>query len=71
MAGKTIDQIIKESVDKTLKRKREKLLEVVRGTLEDIYALKECVDVVRSLDDRIKRLDIEILRLVNRDDVIG
>jgi len=71
MAGKSIDQIIDESVDKTLKRKREKLLEVVWGTLEetDICALKECVDIVKSLDERIKRLDIEILKLVNKDDV--
>jgi transposase len=71
MAGKSIDQIIEESGDKTLKRKREKLLEVVRGTLEetDIYALKECVDMVKSLDERIRRLNMEILRLVSKDDV--
>jgi len=35
----------------------------------DIYALKEYVDMVKSLDERIKRLDIEILRLVSKDDV--
>ena len=71
MAGKGIDQIIEESGDKTLRRKRERLREVVRGTLEetDIYALRECVDMVKYLDERIRRLDGEISRLVNRNDV--
>jgi len=70
MQGKAIDTIIEQSKSKLLKQRRDEVVEVVKGSLSqvDIFVLKECVDEVRHLDRRIRRVDARIQGLVNKED---
>lgn len=71
MSGKSIDAIIDQSGNKWLKRKRDEITEVVRGTLSgvDMFILEQCVGMVRYLDQMIRRVDERAWELVNEEDL--
>lgn len=71
MEGKTLEAIIDQSRNKRLKRRRDEIVGVVKGSLsqEDCFILKECVDMVKHLDERIREVDARIQGLVNKEDV--
>ena len=71
MKGKTIDAIVEQSRNGRLRRRRDEMARVVKGSLSqvDVFILKECVDGVKHLDKRIGRVNVRIQRLVNKADV--
>jgi len=69
--GKTIEEIISQSQNKWLKKRREEIVRVVGGTLSqvDMFILGKCVDMVKYLDQMICRLDDMIRGLIDEDDL--
>jgi transposase len=71
MSGKSIDAIIDQSGNRWLKRKRDEVTEVVRGTLSgvDMFILEQCVGAVKYLDQMIRKVDERVWGLVNEEDL--
>lgn len=67
MDGKSVDAILKDTNNKTLKKKADEIQAVVRGILSqsDIFILKECVDIIKQVDEKIVRVDGQIEMLVD------
>jgi len=55
MEGKTIDDILEYTSNKLMKKRGDEIREVVKGILSesDIFILKQCVDMVKQLDEKI------------------
>ena len=66
MAGKRLDEIVNESKSRVLKEKRSELEKAVRNGLdqEDIFVLKRCLRMIKSLDEELKELDTRIAMLI-------
>ncbi len=60
--GKTIDQIFIEIKNKRIKIKKTEIKESLKGELSqnDIFVIKECLDSIKRLDEKIKRFDSKI-----------
>ena len=71
MEGKTIDQILEHTKNRWLKKRGDEIKEVVKGVLSetDIFILKQCVDMVKQVDEKILEVDARIEMLVNERDV--
>jgi transposase len=66
MTGRSLDEIVNESNSRVLKEKRGELEKVVRAGLdqEDIFVLKRCLRMVKSLDEELEELDARIAMLI-------
>jgi len=62
MNGKTIDQTFAEIKDKRIKIKKTEIKESLKGELSqnDIFVIKECLDSIKFLDEKIKKFDSKI-----------
>jgi transposase len=71
MEGRTVDEILEHSENRWLKKRGDEIREVVKGVLSetDIFVLKQCVDMVKKLDEKIPEVDGRIEVLVNERDV--
>ena len=71
MDGKTVDDILEHTENKWLRKRGDEVRTVVKGVLSqsDIFILKQCVDMVEQLDEKILRVDAQIETLVNERDV--
>lgn len=71
MEGKTVDDIVERSANRWLRNRGEEVKAVVKGTLSqsDVFILRECVDMVKQLDEKILRVDAKIESLVDERDV--
>jgi transposase len=60
--GKTIDQTFSEIKNKQIKIKKTEIKESLKGELSqnDIFVIKECLDSIRFLDQKIKEFDSKI-----------
>lgn len=60
--GKTIDQTFTEIKNKQIKIKKTEIKESLKGELSqnDIFVIKECLDSIRFLDQKIKEFDSKI-----------
>ncbi len=60
--GKTIDQTFTEIRTKQIKIKKTEIKESLKGELSqnDIFVIKECLDSIRFLDQKIKEFDSKI-----------
>lgn len=60
--GKTIDQIFVEIKSKRIKIKKTEIKESLKGELSqnDIFVIKQCLDSIRFLDQKIKEFDSKI-----------
>jgi transposase len=60
--GKTIDQTFKEIKNKQIKIKKTDIKESLKGELSqnDIFVIKECLDSIKFLDQKIKEFDSKI-----------
>ena len=66
MTGRSLDEIVNESKSRVLKERRGELEKVVRAGLdqEDIFVLKRCLRMVKSLDEELEELDARIAMLI-------
>jgi len=71
MEGKTVDDILDHTGNRWLKKRGDEIKEVVKGVLSetDIFILKQCVDMVKQVDEKILEVDAQIEMLVNERDV--
>jgi len=71
MDGKTVDDILQHTKNRWLKKRADEISAVVKGVLSqsDIFVLKQCVDMVNEVGERILRVDAQIEMLVNERDV--
>ena len=71
MEGKSVDDILKTTKNKWLAKKGDEIRAVVKGVLSqsDIFILKECVDMVRVIDEKILKVEVQSELLVNERDV--
>lgn len=71
MEGKSVDGILKTTKNKWLAKKGDEVRAVVKGVLSqsDIFILKECVDMVRVIDEKILKVEVQSELLVNERDV--
>jgi transposase len=62
MAGRDLDEVVKESGGRTLTERRGELESVVREGLdeEDVFILRRCLGMMESLDEEIRRVDERI-----------
>jgi len=69
--GKTVEDIIDQSQNKWLKKRKEEIVRVVGGALSqvDMFILGQCMDTVKCLDQVIGGLDDMIRGLVNEDEL--
>jgi transposase len=60
--GKTIDQTFTEIKNKQIKIKKTEIKESLKGELSqnDIFVIKECLDSIKFLDQKIKEFDSKI-----------
>ena len=60
--GKTIDQTFVDIKDKRIKIKKTEIKESLKGELSqnDIFVIKECLDSIKFLDEKIKKFDSKI-----------
>lgn len=65
--GKTIDQTLAEIKDKRIKIKKMEIKDSLKGELSqnDIFVIKECLDSIRFLDQKIKEFDSKINQNLN------
>ena len=65
--GKTIDQTFAEIKDKRIKIKKTEIKESLKGELSqnDIFVIKECLDSIKFLDEKIKKFDSKINQNLN------
>jgi len=66
MAGRSMNEIVDESNSRVLKMKRDELEKIVRAGLdqEDVFVLKRCLRMIKSLDEELKELDARISMLI-------
>jgi len=71
MGGRTVDEILEHTENRWLKKRGDEIREVVKGSLSetDVFVLKQCVDMVKHLDEKILEVDGRIEMLVNERDV--
>jgi transposase len=71
MDGKSVDTILRDTNSKMLKKKADEIKTVVRGVLNqsDIFILKECVDMVKQVDEKIVKVDCQIEMLVDEHSI--
>jgi len=71
MEGKTVNQILEHTENRWLKKREDEVREVVKGVLSqcDIFFLKQCVDMVKHVEEKILEVDSRIEMLVNVRDV--
>jgi hypothetical protein len=61
MDGKLIDKIFDELKDKRIKNKKAEIKDAVKGELSqnDIFVIKECLEMVKFLDAKITEFDFQ------------
>jgi transposase len=71
MEGKTVDAILEHTENRWLRNRADEISAVVKGVLSqsDIFVLKQCVDMVNEVGEKILRVDAQIETLVNERDV--
>jgi transposase len=71
MEGKTVDAIVECTENKWLRKRGDEVKAVVKGALSesDVFVLKECVEMVEHLSERILGVEARIEALVNKQDV--
>lgn len=71
MEGKTINEILEHTENRWLRKREEEIREVVKGILSqsDIFILKQCVDMVRQVEEKVLEGDSRIEALVNERNV--
>jgi transposase len=71
MEGRSVDEILKDLTDKRIKRKRSRIVQSIMGALSrnGLFELQVCLDELRSLDEKIVRLDERITSLLDSDAV--
>ena len=64
MDGKSIEKIFSELKDKRIKNKKPEIKDAIKGELSqnDIFVIKECLETVKYLDDKIKEFDTRIFQ---------
>jgi transposase len=64
MDGKLIDKIFDELKDKRIKNKKAEIKDAVKGELSqnDIFVIKECLEMVKFLDAKITEFDSRIFQ---------
>jgi transposase len=71
MDGKSIDVILEQTENKWLKKRGDEVKAVVKGVLSqsDIFILRECVDMVRQVDEKVLKVDGQIELLVDERNI--
>jgi transposase len=66
MTGRSLDEIVNESKSQLLKERHGELEKVVRAGLdqEDVFVLKRCLRMIKSLDEELKELNARISMLI-------
>lgn len=61
-SGQTIEAIISSADNKWIKKKAEEIKQAIKGTLgtTQVFVIKECLEVIKTIDSRIKNMDAEI-----------
>ncbi len=67
LSGKTIDQTLNEIKNKKIRIKKTEIKESLKGELSqnDIFVIKECLDSIKFLDQKIKEFDSKINQNLN------
>lgn len=71
IAGKTVEQILKETRNKRLKAKSEEIQATIQGTLStiDIFMLKQTLKTIDNLNEQIGQIEQRIMALMDKDTV--
>jgi len=70
-SGQALDSIISNTRNKWIKERAEEIQQAVKGTLgtTQAFVIRECLEVIRTIDSRIKNIDAEISsRMSAKDD---
>lgn len=61
-SGQPIDAIISGTDNLWIKKRAEEIQQAVKGTLgtTQTFVIKECLEVIKTIDSRIKNIDVEI-----------
>ncbi len=61
-SGQSIEATISGTNNRWIKKREEEIKQVVRGTLgtTQAFVIKECLEVIKTIDSRIKNIDAEI-----------
>jgi transposase len=61
-SGQALDAVISGSNNPVIKKRSEEIKQAVKGTLSAMQAfvIKECLEVIKTIDSRIKNIDAEI-----------
>jgi transposase len=64
MDGKSIEQIFSELKDNRIKNKKPEIKDAIKGELSqnDIFVIKECLETIKYLDNKIKEFDSKIFQ---------
>lgn len=62
ISGKPIEAIIGETDNNRIKKRSEEIKQAVKGTLgsTQAFVIKECTEIIQTIDSRIKNIDAEI-----------
>ncbi len=62
ISGKPIEAIIGETDNSRIKKRSEEIKQAVKGTLgsTQAFVIKECTEIIQTIDSRIKNIDAEI-----------
>ncbi|HEY9247445.1 MAG TPA: IS110 family transposase [Candidatus Methanoperedens sp.] len=69
-SGKSIGAIISGTNNRWVKERAEAIKQAVKGTLEatQAFVIKECLEVIKTIDSRIKNIDVEISSRIKAKD---
>lgn len=62
ISGKPIEAIIGDTDNNRIKKRSEEIKQAVKGTLgsTQAFVIKECTEIIQTIDNRIKNIDAEI-----------
>ncbi len=69
-SGQTIEAIINGTTNRWINERAEEIKQAVKGTLgaTQAFVIKECLEVIKVIDSRIKNIDAEISRKMKAKD---
>ncbi|MCS4541378.1 MAG: IS110 family transposase [Euryarchaeota archaeon] len=64
MQGEKIEEIVERNG--RIKKKKEEIIKAIRGELSkvDVFILKECIEMIKAIDEKIKEIEAAIAKLV-------
>jgi len=62
LSGRSVEEVIGGTDNRWIKKHAEEIKQAVRGSLglSQVFVIKECLDVIKSIDDKIREIDAEI-----------